>query len=70
MTALEALLPVALGVAGWIYGATAIALGAFVLAQGLPGVRSGTTKWARNVFLASIVYLPLLFAVMVLDGRA
>lgn len=64
------LLPVALGVAGWIYGATAIVLGIFVLVQALPGVRTGTTKWARNVFLASIVYLPLLFAVMVLDGRA
>lgn len=63
------MLPVALGVAGWIYGATAMALGAFVLVQGLPGARTGTTKWARNVFLASIVYLPLLFAVMVFDGR-
>ncbi len=31
---------------------------------------TGSTKWARNVFLASIVYLPLLFAVMVFDGRA
>ena len=58
------------GVAGSIYLATAIALGIFVLVQGLPGVRTGTTKWARNVFLASIVYLPLLFAVMVFDGRA
>jgi protoheme IX farnesyltransferase len=67
---LVSLLPVTLGVAGWIYGVTAIALGAFVLVQGLPGVREGTPKWARNVFLASIIYLPLLFAVMVLDGRA
>ncbi len=61
---------VPLGVAGWIYGATAIVLGALVLAQGLPGVRHGTAKWARSVFLCSIVYLPVLFAVMVLDGRA
>ncbi len=67
---LVSMLPVAFGVAGWIYGVTAIVLGAFVLVQGLPGVRSGSTKWARNVFLASIVYLPLLFAVMVLDGRS
>lgn len=65
-------LPVALGVAGWIYGVTAALLGALVLAQGLPGVLrgEGSTKWARNVFLTSIVYLPVLFAVMVLDGRA
>ncbi|MEO8706575.1 MAG: heme o synthase [Kofleriaceae bacterium] len=61
---------VALGVAGTIYAITAAVLGAFVLVQGLRGVRTGTAKWARNVFLASIVYLPLLFAVMVLDGRA
>jgi protoheme IX farnesyltransferase len=57
-----------LGVAGPIYTATAIVLGAFVLVQGLRG--DGSTKWARNVFLASIVYLPVLFAIMVLDGRA
>jgi protoheme IX farnesyltransferase len=61
---------VPLGVAGSIYGATAVGLGAFVLVQAFAGIRGGGAKWARNVFLASIVYLPLLFAVMVLDGRA
>lgn len=61
---------VPLGVAGPIYAAVAGLLGAFVLVQGLAGVRDGTQKWARNVFLASIVYLPVLFAVMVLDGKA
>ena len=60
--------PVALGVTGLPYLVTAAALGLLVLVQGLSG--DGSTKWARNVFLASIVYLPLLFAVMVLDGRA
>jgi heme o synthase len=60
--------PVWLGVTGIPYFITAAVLGAFVLAQGLRG--DGSTKWARNVFLASIVYLPVLFAVMVLDGRA
>lgn len=59
---------VALGVAGSVYLATACVLGAMVLWQGLRG--DATTKWARGVFLASIVYLPVLFAVMVLDGRA
>ena len=61
---------VPLGVAGWLYGVTAIVLGVLVLAQGFPGLRSGTQRWARNVFLTSIIYLPILFAVMVLDGRA
>lgn len=60
--------PVALGVTGVPYLVTAAALGALVLVQGLAG--DGSTKWARNVFLTSIVYLPVLFAVMVLDGRA
>ena len=61
---------VPLGVAGVAYAITAGVLGVLVLVQGLRGVRDGSTKWARNVFLTSIVYLPLLFAVMVLDGTA
>jgi protoheme IX farnesyltransferase len=60
---------VPLGVAGVVYGVTACALGLMVLVQGLRGVRSGNAKWARNVFLTSILYLPLLFTVMVIDGR-
>jgi protoheme IX farnesyltransferase len=61
---------VPLDVAGPIYAATAAVLGALVLVQGLRGVRDGSAKWARGVFLTSIVYLPILFAVMVIDGRA
>lgn len=58
---------VPLHVGGAVYLATALALGALVLAQAFVGVaRTGATpKWARDVFLASIVYLPVLFAVMV-----
>jgi protoheme IX farnesyltransferase len=62
------LLPALLGVAGLPYLITAIALGAMVLAQGFLG--DGSTKWARNVFLTSIVYLPVLFAVMVASGQS
>jgi heme O synthase-like polyprenyltransferase len=29
-----------------------------------------SAKWARNVFLASLIYLPILFAVMVASGQA
>jgi heme o synthase len=61
---------VPLGVAGLPYLVTAAVLGAGVLAQGASGLGSGTQKWARSVFLASIVYLPILFVVMVVDGRA
>jgi protoheme IX farnesyltransferase len=61
---------VPLGVAGPLYLVTAAVAGAAVLVQGVRGVRSGGARWARTVFVASIIYLPVLFAVMVLDGRA
>jgi protoheme IX farnesyltransferase len=61
---------VPLGVAGWLYLFTACVLGAAVLVQGASGLRSGTARWARSVFIASIIYLPVLFSVMVLDSRA
>ena len=67
---LVSLAPVPLHVAGTPYLVTAVLLGAMVLIQGATGIGSGTQKWARQVFLASIVYLPVLFAVMVLDGQA
>jgi protoheme IX farnesyltransferase len=63
------LLLVPLGVAGVTYLVTAAVLGAGVLLQGSSGLRTGGTKWARQVFLASIIYLPILFAVMVLGGK-
>jgi protoheme IX farnesyltransferase len=59
-----------LGIAGLPYLITAAALGALVLVQGFSGLKTASPKWARNVFLVSIIYLPVLFAVMVLDGRA
>lgn len=58
-----------LGVAGLPYLVTAAVLGAAVLVQGARGLAAeNTARWARNAFLTSIVYLPVLFAVMVLDG--
>lgn len=62
------LLPYLLGVAGLPYLVTASVLGVMVLVQGFTG--DGSTKWARNLFLTSIVYLPVLFAVMVASGQA
>jgi protoheme IX farnesyltransferase len=62
---------VPLGIAGTAYLVVAAALGAMVLGQAFPALLRGRadTKWARGLFLASIVYLPILFATMVLDGR-
>ena len=56
-------------VTGLPYLITAIVLGVYVLAQAVSGLRLPSAKWARGVFLASLVYLPVLFGVMVLDGR-
>jgi protoheme IX farnesyltransferase len=58
----------ALGITGVAYTGVAIALGVAVLVQGLRPRRE-LAGWARGVFLASIVYLPVLFVAMVLDGR-
>ena len=72
--------PAYLGVTGLAYLITAIALGAMVLVQAFtpPRRKVETDKaaagevahWARNVFLTSLVYLPILFAVMVASGQA
>jgi protoheme IX farnesyltransferase len=55
------LAPWALGVAGALYLVTALVAG--VLARD-PGPR-----WAKRLFLLSIVYLPIVFTALVLDGR-
>jgi heme o synthase len=62
------LLPAYFGVAGLPYLVTAIVLGTMVLVQAF-GQRGAAPKWARNVFLTSLVYLPVLFAVMVASGQ-
>jgi protoheme IX farnesyltransferase len=65
------LLPALLGVAGLPYLVTASLLGGLVLVQGFSArATDGSTRWARNVFLTSIVYMPVLFAVMVASGQA
>lgn len=59
---------VPLGVAGWLYGATAIALGVWFLIVGLGGLRPGAgVQWARRFFRASIIYLPALMLALSLD---
>lgn len=60
--------PAYLGIAGLPYLVTAIALGALVLGQAFFD-RAKPATWARNVFLMSLVYLPILFAVMVASGQ-
>ena len=59
-----------LGVAGKMYFLTAAILGGAYFLYSIIGVRNGNAKWARRFFLFSIVYLPVLFIVMVVDGIA
>lgn len=58
-----------LGVAGIWYTATAVILGGSYFLYALVGLRNGGPKWARRFFLFSIIYLPVLFTVMVIDGN-
>lgn len=59
---------VPLGVAGWLYGAVALALGLWFLVVGLGGLRPDAgVQWARRFFRASIIYLPALMAALSLD---
>ena len=67
-----ALLPVGLaatfaGIAGWVYAAGSLALGLAFVTLGVAMYRQRTEVQARRLFLASIVYLPLLLGLMVAD---
>ena len=59
-----------LGVAGRVYLIAAALLGLVTIVYVAAGARSGGPRWGRRVFLMSIIYLPLLFIAMVLDGVA
>jgi heme o synthase len=67
-----ALLPVSIGpsvvgIAGWVYFWLALVLGVVLLALSARFARERTDQSARTLFFASIIYLPLIWAVMVLD---
>ncbi len=57
-----------LGVAGMVYTVVAAVLGIAYFGYALVGLRRGGPKWAKKFFLFSLVYIPVLFIVMVLDG--
>ncbi len=59
-----------LGLAGGAYLSAAALLGAAFVGLAAAGLRSGAGgPWARRVFLYSIVYLPVLATLLVLDSR-
>ena len=62
------LLFVPLGVGRGAYLAVALAVGAVFLGYAIAGLRQGAGRgWARNLFLLSLLYLPVLFGALVLD---
>ncbi len=61
------LLPSALGMTGPVYFAAAMLLGLSFLGCGISCAASRTRAEARQLFIASIIYLPLLLGAMMLD---
>jgi protoheme IX farnesyltransferase len=62
------LLFVPIGAAHLAYLLTALFAGLAFLGYGLLGLRDGAgPRWARNLFLLSLVYLPVVFGVLMLD---
>ena len=62
------LLPAVLGLAGAVYAAGAVALGAGYLAASVAFGRRRTGAAAKRLLLASILYLPGIFAVLLADA--
>lgn len=60
-------LPTLLGISGQIYFFGALALGLLFLYSGLRAAFSKSRQQARQLLLASVIYLPLLFVLMVLN---
>jgi protoheme IX farnesyltransferase len=61
------LLGVRLGVAGWWYGIASVVLAGWMILRSVQMWRDHSIERARAVFMASLLYLPLLLGVMVLD---
>jgi protoheme IX farnesyltransferase len=62
-----ALLPTLIGLAGPVYFLVALVLGLGFLWSAIGLARTGTAAGARRLLFASLVYLPVLLAVMALD---
>jgi protoheme IX farnesyltransferase len=61
------LLPAVLGISGKVYFAGAVVLGLLFIGCSIRAALSLSRQRARDLLLASVVYLPLLFGLMVLD---
>jgi protoheme IX farnesyltransferase len=63
------LLPVWLGMTGFLYAAGALALGVYFFYSGVRLAKAGTAGQARMLLKASIIYLPLIYGLLMLDKR-
>jgi len=61
-------LPFVLGLGGWLSGMGALVLGAVFLHRVLVFARTGTIHEARHVFRSSLLFLPALLVLFVVDG--
>jgi protoheme IX farnesyltransferase len=61
------LLPTIIGISGWVYFYGALILGTLFLACSISAALSKSRQQARRLLLASVLYLPLLFGLMVLN---
>lgn len=63
------LAPFFLGFAGWFFLAGASILGVWFLIESIKTARAKTVEKARRLLLVSVLYLPLVFALAVIDHR-
>jgi len=63
------LIPAFIGLSGLVYLAVAAVLGVVLLALAVGFGRARTDERARRLFFGSLVYLPLIWTVMILDKK-
>ncbi len=62
------LLVFSFGVAGRWYAIIAVILNLVYFGYAVRGIKDASPRWARQLFLYSLIYLPILFLAMVIDG--
>jgi heme o synthase len=67
LTVAATMIPIAIGASRWIYGVSALALGAAFLAYVVALYRNYSDALAKKTFKFSILYLMLLFAALLVD---
>ena len=63
------LVPTIVNLSGNVYGVLAAVLGVALLVLSIRFARTRTNATARDLFIASLVYLPLIWIVMIVDKR-